>query len=82
MKRKSCAIWMSGIALLLSVVAILIALYPDIAGNVSFKEIVEISITTTSIGVTVLLGVQIYTIISIDRKIDNFFFKERSDWKT
>lgn len=69
MKRKSCAIWMSGIALLLSVVAILIALYPDIAGNVSFKEIVEISITTTSIGVTVLLGVQIYTIISIDKRI-------------
>ena len=51
MKRKSCAIWMSGIALLLSVVAILIALYPNITGDVSFKEIMEISITTTSIGV-------------------------------
>ena len=63
------AIWISGAALLLGIVAILIALYPDIAGNVSFKEIVETSIATTSIGVTVLLGIQIYTIISIDKRI-------------
>lgn len=69
MKRKSCAIWMSGIALLLSVVAILIALYPNITGDVSFKEIMEISVATTSIGVTVILGIQIYTIISIDKRI-------------
>lgn len=69
MKRKSCAIWMSGIALLLSVVAILIALYPNITGDVSFKEIMEISVATVSIGVTVILGIQIYTIISIDKRI-------------
>lgn len=69
MKRKSCAIWMSGIALLLSIVAILIALYPNITGDVSFKEIMEISVATTSIGVTVILGIQIYTIISIDKRI-------------
>lgn len=60
---------MSGIALLLSVVAILIALYPNITGDVSFKEIMEISVATTSIGVTVILGIQIYTIISIDKRI-------------
>lgn len=69
MKRKSCAIWMSGIALLLSVVAILIALYPNITGDVSFKEIMEISVATVSIGVTAILGIQIYTIISIDKRI-------------
>lgn len=60
---------MSGIALLLSVVAILIVLYPNITGDVSFKEIMEISVATTSIGVTVILGIQIYTIISIDKRI-------------
>ena len=60
---------MSGIALLLSVVAILIALYPNITGDVSFKEIMEISVATVSIGVTVILGIQIYTIISIDKRI-------------
>lgn len=59
---------MSGIALLSSVVAILIALYPNITGKISFKEIMEISVAITSIGVTVLLGVQIYTIISIDKR--------------
>lgn len=60
---------MSGAALLLGVVAILIALYPEITGNVSFNEIMEISVATTSIGVTALLGVQIYTIISIDKRV-------------
>jgi hypothetical protein len=68
-KYSKIAIWMSGIALLLCVVAILITLHNNITGDVSIKEIMEISIATTSIGVTVLLGVQIYTIISIDKKI-------------
>lgn len=60
---------MSVTALLLSVVAILIALYPNITDDISFNEIMEISVATTSIGVTVLLGVQIYTIISIDKRV-------------
>lgn len=81
MKKESVNIWISGAALLLGIVAILIALYPDIAGNVSFKEIVEISITTTSIGVTVLLGVQIYTIISIDRKIDDSIKQAKNEFQ-
>lgn len=68
MKKESVAIWMSSVALLLCVVAILITLHPNITGDVSVKEVMEISIATTSIGVTVLLGVQIYTIISIDKK--------------
>lgn len=69
MKKESVAIWMGSVALLLCVVAILITLHPNITGDVSVKEVMEISIATTSIGVTVLLGVQIYTIISIDKKI-------------
>lgn len=71
MKKESVNIWISGAALLLGIVAILIALYPNITGDVSFKEIMEISVATTSIGVTVILGIQIYTIISIDKKIDD-----------
>lgn len=69
MKKESVTIWVSVAALVMSVVAILIALYPDITGDVSFKEIMEISVATVSIGVTVILGIQIYTIISIDKRI-------------
>lgn len=69
MKKESVTIWVSVAALVMSVVAILIALYPNITGDVSFKEIMEISVATTSIGVTVILGIQIYTIISIDKRI-------------
>lgn len=69
MKKESVTIWVSVAALVMSVVAILIALYPNITGDVSFKEIMEISVATVSIGVTVILGIQIYTIISIDKRI-------------
>lgn len=69
MKKESVNIWVSVAALVMSVVAILIALYPNITGDVSFKEIMEISVATVSIGVTVILGIQIYTIISIDKRI-------------
>lgn len=81
MKKESVSIWMSGIALLSSMVAILIALYPNITGRISFKEIMEISVATTSIGVTVLLGVQIYTIISIDKKIDDTVEQAKNELK-
>ena len=59
MKKESVTIWVSIAALVMSVVAILIALYPNIT-DISFKEIM---------GVTVILGIQIYTIISIDKRI-------------
>ena len=39
MKKESVTIWVSVAALVMSVVAILIALYPNITGDVSFKEI-------------------------------------------
>lgn len=81
MKKESVSIWMSGIALLSSMVAILIALYPNITGRISFKEIMEISVATTSIGITVLLGVQIYTIISIDKKIDDTVEQAKNELK-
>lgn len=79
--KKENSIWISGAALLLSVMAILVALYPDKTGNVSFREIMEISVATTSIGVTVLLGVQIFTIISIDKKIDDAVEKAKGELK-
>lgn len=69
MKKEGVSIWLSGAALMVSVMAVLFALYPDDAEDSLFKRIMEVSIATTSIGVTVLLGVQIYTIISIDKRI-------------
>lgn len=71
MKKESVSIWLSGAALIVSVMAVLFALYPDVAEDSLFKRIMEISIAASSIGVTTLLGVQIYTIISIDKKIDD-----------
>lgn len=68
MKKESVTIWVSIAALVMSVVAILIALYPNIT-DISFKEIMEISVATVSFGVTAILGIQIYTIISIDKRI-------------
>lgn len=71
MKKESVSIWLSGAALIVSVMAVLFALYPDVAEDSLFKRIMDISIAASSIGVTTLLGVQIYTIISIDKKIDD-----------
>lgn len=79
--KKESSIWISITALLLSVMAILVALYSDRTGNASFREIMEISVATTSIGVTVLLGVQIYTIISIDKKINDAVEKAKDELK-
>lgn len=69
MKEESVRIWLSGAALMVSVMAVLFALYPDVAEDSLFKRIMEVSVATTSIGVTVILGIQIYTIISIDKRI-------------
>lgn len=68
--------WLSLLAIVLSVIAV-VRCEPFIFKDSALEWIIGISIALIGIGVTALIGIQIYNAMSIDRLIRNGIEKER-----
>lgn len=65
-------------ALGLSIIAIALSLYSIHDSNpVSLQRILEICISIMGIGITAILGIQIYTILTIDKRVQEKIKNER-----
>lgn len=74
--------WIARIALGLSVIAIALSLYSIHNSNsASLQKTLEVCISTMGIGITVILGIQIYTILTIDRRVQEKIENERKLYK-
>lgn len=78
--------WIAWIALGLSLIAIGISAYSINYHPISLKEpdlnwILGTSISVMSIAVTIILGIQIYTIITIDKRVQKKLEEERDKYK-
>ncbi|MDB0752591.1 hypothetical protein POY69_09805 [Phocaeicola vulgatus] len=74
--------WIARIALGLSVIAIALSLYSIHNSNsASLQKTLEVCISIMGIGITVILGIQIYTILTIDRRVQEKIENERKLYK-
>lgn len=74
--------WIAWIALGLSVIAIVLSLYSMHNSNsVSLQKTLEICISVMGIGITAILGIQIYTILTIDKRVQEKIEDERKLYK-
>lgn len=74
--------WIARIALGLSVIAIALSLYSIHNSNsASLQKTLEVCISIMGIGITVILGIQIYTILTIDRRVQEKIKNERKLYK-
>lgn len=74
--------WIAWIALVLSVIAIALSLYSIHNSNsVSLQKTLEICISIMGIGITAILGIQIYTILTIDKRVQEKIEDERKLYK-
>lgn len=74
--------WIARIALGLSVIAIALSLYSIHNSNsASLQKTLEVCISIMGIGITVILGIQIYTILTIDRRVREKIENERKLYK-
>ena len=74
--------WIARIALGLSVIAIALSLYSIHNSNsASLQKTLEVCISIMGIGITVILGIQIYTIVTIDRRVQEKIENERKLYK-
>lgn len=74
--------WIAWIALGLSVIAIALSLYSIHNSNsASLQKTLEVCISIMGIGITVILGIQIYTILTIDRRVQEKIENERKLYK-
>lgn len=74
--------WIARIALGLSVIAIALSLYSIHNSNsASLQKTLEVCISILGIGITVILGIQIYTILTIDRRVQEKIENERKLYK-
>lgn len=70
------------IALGLSVIAIVLSLYSiHNSDSVSLQKTLEICISIMGIGITAILGIQIYTILTIDKRVQEKIEDERKLYK-
>lgn len=74
--------WIARIALGLSVIAIALSLYSIHNSNsASLQKTLAVCISIMGIGITVILGIQIYTILTIDRRVQEKIENERKLYK-
>ena len=74
--------WIARIALGLSVIAIALSLYSIHNSNsASLQKTLVVCISIMGIGITVILGIQIYTILTIDRRVQEKIENERKLYK-
>lgn len=74
--------WVAWVALGLSVVAIVLSLYSiHNSDSVSLQKTLEICISIMGIGITAILGIQIYTILTIDKRVQEKIEDERKLYK-
>lgn len=74
--------WVGWVALGLSALAVALSLYSIHNSNsVSLQKTLEICISIMGIGITAILGIQIYTILTIDRRVQEKIENERRLYK-
>lgn len=74
--------WIAWIAIGLSVIAIALSLYSIYNSNsASLQKTLEVCISIMGIGITAILGIQIYTILTIDRRVQEKIEDERKLYK-
>lgn len=84
--KKEVSIWMNGVTLILSIVAICLSAYTINFHPISFREpdlnwILGLLVSFMAIAVTVMLGVQIHTVMTIDKRFQSKIEEEREKYK-
>lgn len=82
MKKESSNNWVSWVALGFSIVSVGASFYALLnANSVSLQKTLEICILIMGIGITAILGIQIYTILTIDKRVQERLENERGLYK-
>lgn len=82
MKKEYSNNKVAWIAIVLSTIAITLSLYSIYNNNsASLQKTLEVCISIMGIGITAILGIQIYTILTIDKRVQEKIENERKLYK-